>query len=94
MHYRGRPLKNLNELEWVNGCVLANVWQSPVIVVINPHDGAVQGLLNLQPLMREQVGRHGKAIGVANGIAFDATTQHLYITGKHWHNLYEIKILD
>ncbi len=90
--YRGRPLKKLNELEWVNGCVLANIWQAPVIAVIAPDTGNVKALINLQQLMQQQVLAHGKGIGVANGIALDGDSQHLYVTGKHWHNLYEIRL--
>ena len=90
--FRDRPLNRINELEWVNGCVLANIWQTPVIVVIDPGSGKVRALLNLHRLMRQQVAANGKGIGVANGIAFDAASGHLYITGKHWHSLYEIRV--
>lgn len=78
---------NLNELEWVDGLVLANIWQSDWIVAINPADGAVVARLDLSALRRQQ---HRRA-GVLNGIAWRADQQTLLVTGKYWHSVYEIR---
>ncbi len=86
----GRPLKELNELEWVEGEILANVWQTDRIVKINPLDGRVTGSVDLAGILPwdERAGTD-----VLNGIAYDAVGKRLFVTGKLWPNLFEIKLV-
>ena len=97
VRFRGRPLKNLNELEWVNGCVLANVWQSQYIVVINPASGVVEGIIDLTRIIQHE--RKAGTQGVANGVAVLmgnealAGNGELLVTGKNWRGIYQLKIL-
>ena len=88
----GRPLKQLNELEWVNGCILANIWQSQFIAVINPHSGETTGLIDLTRIIQHEQKAGTK--GVANGVALMPESQHLLITGKNWRGVYELEILQ
>jgi glutaminyl-peptide cyclotransferase len=86
----GVPVKSLNELEFVNGEILANVWQTKRIARIAPKTGDVTGWLDLTGLLdpREAVGTD-----VLNGIAYDAKGDRLFVTGKWWPKLFEIKIV-
>jgi glutamine cyclotransferase len=84
------PVSQLNELEWVEGEIFANVWQSAQIVRIDPKTGAVTGWLELGELVATTP-RTGTD-PVLNGIAYDAQTKKLYVTGKQWARLYEIAL--
>jgi glutamine cyclotransferase len=86
----GRPVDDLNELEYVRGEVLANVWQTPRIARISPKTGEVTGWIDLSGLLdpRDAVG-----VDVLNGIAYDAAGDRLFVTGKWWPKLFEIKIV-
>ncbi|UPG90977.1 glutaminyl-peptide cyclotransferase [Luteibacter aegosomaticola] len=87
----GVPVQMVNELEWVKGAIYANVWQTSRIARIDPKTGKVIDWIELAPLVKEQhVGNDPDA--VLNGIAYDAKHDRLFITGKRWSNLYEIKI--
>jgi len=86
----GRPLANLNELEWVNGEVFANVWQSPYIVRIEPASGRVTGIIDLSALSGANSAGEDN---VLNGIAYDAAGDRLFVTGKLWSRLYEIDLV-
>ncbi|MEX1116938.1 MAG: glutaminyl-peptide cyclotransferase [Akkermansiaceae bacterium] len=86
------PVKNLNELEWINGEIFANIYQSEKIARISPDDGRVTGWLDLAGL-RQQLTRPNRA-EVLNGIAFDPATGHLLVTGKYWPQMFEIKITE
>ena len=86
---KGQPLANLNELEWVDGEILANVWLTDRIARIDPATGHVKGWINVSALHRE-AGAHGED-QVPNGIAWDAAGRHLYVTGKEWPVMFEIK---
>jgi glutaminyl-peptide cyclotransferase len=88
----GRPVDNLNELEWVKGEVLANIWQSDRIARIDPKTGHVTGWIDLRGLLSE-ADRAGAQVDVLNGIAYDAATDRLFVTGKFWPKLYEIKLV-
>lgn len=83
-----RSVRKLNELEYVNGEILANVWYSSRIARINPESGAVIGWLELKNLFPRSIRRNREA--VLNGIAWDANTQRLYVTGKLWPALFEV----
>ena len=87
----GRPLANINELEWVKGEVLANVWQTNVIVRIDPKTGKVTGVIDLSALAMAEAAK-GHGIDVLNGIAYDADHDRLFVTGKLWPDLYEIRL--
>ena len=87
----GKPVRNVNELEWVKGEIYANVWQTNWILRINPKDGQVVGLVNLAGLLSS--GTQVKSPdGVLNGIAYDAKGDRLFVTGKNWPKLFEIRL--
>lgn len=87
---RGRPLGDINELEWVNGALLANVWHTSYLVRIDPATGAVTALVDLAALVREVGASDPEA--VANGVAWDAKGRRLFVTGKLWPTLFEVKL--
>lgn len=84
------PVKNLNELEWVDGQIFANVYMTDKIVRISPEDGQVTGWLDLAGL-RKQLTKPNRA-EVLNGIALDPATGNLIVTGKYWPQMFEIKV--
>ncbi len=86
----GRPLERLNELEYVRGELLANVWMTRYIVRIDPMTGRVKGIIDLTPLIAHVALTDRDS--VANGIAYDRDTGKLYATGKNWPNLFEIAL--
>jgi len=85
----GMPQDSLNELEYINGFIYANVWMSNFIVKINPTNGKVVGKLDLSSLTFEARNKNPRA-DVLNGIAYDSTTNKIYVTGKMWANIYQI----
>lgn len=88
----GRPVRRLNELEWVDGEIWANIWQSDLIVRIDPETGTVTGLIDLGEVIPDAVA--GSLDAVPNGIAWNAETGQIYVTGKLWPALYEIRLPD
>lgn len=93
VHYQNRYIKRLNELEYINGEIFANVWFTDQIIRINPETGEVTGYLDLQELTANEPNlSHNN--NVLNGIAYNPQTNHLFVTGKLWSNLYEIKLND
>jgi len=87
----GKPVGQLNELEFIHGDVFANVWPTDQVVRINPETGEVLGWINLKGLLRPE-DRHAK-IDVLNGIAYDSKKDRLFVTGKFWPKLFEIKLV-
>lgn len=87
-----QPVSNLNELEFINGEIWANVWQTDFIVRISPESGIVTGLIDLSGLS-ERTARGG-AEAVLNGIAYDEENARLFVTGKYWATLYEIELIE
>ncbi len=85
-----RKWHNINELEFADGKVWANVWQTSCIIVIDPVSGHVEGILDLAPLA--QVNNPHPGESVLNGIAHDATTGTFWVTGKLWPKRYEIRV--
>ena len=87
----GVPIVNLNELEMVKGEIWANVWQTDYIARISPKDGHVVGWVDLKGLLSAPY----KAAGpdaVLNGIAYDSAADRIFVTGKLWPRVYEIKL--
>jgi glutaminyl-peptide cyclotransferase len=87
----GKPLRDVNELEWVDGEIYANVWQTNWIVRIDPASGRVVGLINLTGLLKPSDIVQGRT-DVLNGIAYDAKGNRLFVTGKNWPKLFEIRL--
>jgi glutamine cyclotransferase len=96
----GKGIRWLNELEFINGDVYANIWQQDRIAIIQLNSGQVKGWIDLSELRPRMVpppqdveglGAYGKA--VANGIAYDPDGRRLFVTGKHWPRLFEIRLL-
>jgi len=87
------PVGNLNELEYINGFVFANIYLTDYIIKIDPANGHVIGKLDLSGLLEKSGKQVDKERGyVLNGIAYDSTKNSFYITGKKWPVLYEMKI--
>ena len=87
----GELLGNLNELEYIEGLIYANQWGSPYIFKIDPNDGQVKGRIDLSQVVAK-LGFVNDGNKVLNGIAYDADTKKIYITGKMWPELYEIQL--
>ncbi len=85
-----RKTGELNELEYINGKIYANKWQKNSMLIINPNTGAVEGVANLKGL-QEKANEKGSD-NVLNGIAYDAENDRLFVTGKRWKLLFEIKL--
>ena len=87
---RGGPVPQLNELEFIKGEIYANVWQTERLVRISPADGQVTGWIDLTGLLSpaERAG-----VDVLNGIAYDAATDRIFVTGKWWPRVFEIKVI-
>jgi glutaminyl-peptide cyclotransferase len=88
---KGKPIMELNELEFVKGEIWANVWQEGWIARIDPANGRLLGRIDLEKLTDEQMNADRNA-DVLNGIAYDAATDRIFITGKKWKKLFEIKV--
>ncbi|HWU80497.1 MAG TPA: glutaminyl-peptide cyclotransferase, partial [Caulobacter sp.] len=86
----GRPVDQLNELEWVKGEIYANIWQTDRIARIEPATGKVTGWIDLTGLLPDA---DRARADVLNGIAYDAKADRLIVTGKLWPRLYEIKLV-
>jgi glutamine cyclotransferase len=86
----GLPVSNLNELEWVEGEIWANLWQSDQLARINPATGEVTGYVNLAGILPASE-RSGEE-DVLNGIAYDPSTKRLLVTGKLWPTVFEIRV--
>lgn len=88
--FNGKPLKMLNELEWIDGKIWANVYTTDMIVIINPSTGVVEGVIDctgLLPMKEKKIDTD-----VLNGIAYNPADGKIYLTGKNWPKLYEITL--
>jgi glutaminyl-peptide cyclotransferase len=92
---RGQPVNEINELEWVKGEVFANVWQSEKIARIDPSNGHVVGWIDCIGLLNpsDRIEEGPQQTDVLNGIAYDAQHDRLFVTGKRWPKLFEIKLI-
>ncbi len=88
---RGLPVDNVNELEYIRGEIYANIWHTDQIIRISPRTGKILGRIDLTGLMdRSQIADPDT---VLNGIAYDSTEDRLFVTGKLWPKLFEIKVI-
>lgn len=90
--YDGKPVPQINELEWIKGKVYANVWHTDMLVIIDPERGDITGVVDLTGLMPGDQRPPGPD-SVLNGIAYDAVHDRLFVTGKNWPKLFEIRVL-
>lgn len=89
---QGSPVENINELEWIEGRIWANVYLTSTIVIIDPATGRVEGIVDLTDLWdRIEV---DSSTDVLNGIAYDAGRGRIFVTGKNWNKLFEIEIFE
>ena len=87
----GIVIRDLNELEWVNGEIYANVWQTNFIARISPASGRVLGWVDLTGLLSPEEQRGGA--DVLNGIAYDPAGRRLFVTGKLWPKVFQIQVV-
>lgn len=90
VYAKDQTITNINELEYINGDLYANIWQTDEIVIIDPESGKVKGRIDLTDLFAD----HDQEDNVLNGIAWDADQEKLYVTGKRWGKLFEIELVE
>lgn len=88
---QGQPVKNVNELEWIKGEIWANIWTTDRIARIDPATGKVNAWIDLTGILSDSDRRPGET-DVLNGIAYDATSDRIFVTGKRWPKLFEIRV--
>ena len=89
--FRAAPVQLLNELEWIDGKIWANVYVTDQIVIIDPASGIVEGVIDLRGLLPDE--EIAPDTDVLNGIAYDAASERIFVTGKRWSKLFEIEII-
>ncbi|MFL1012751.1 glutaminyl-peptide cyclotransferase [Flavisericum labens] len=82
----------INEMEWINGKIYANRYQKNGVAIINPENGAVEGVIDFTPL-KNKVTQHD-GLDVLNGIAYNPKTKTIFVTGKRWDKLFEVEIIE
>ena len=90
MRLRGKPLNYLNELEYIDGKIWANVYTTNMIAIIDPESGNVEGVVDCSGLLPDKL--KTSRTDVLNGIAYDGRTGNVYLTGKNWPRLYQVQI--
>ncbi|MGC6430501.1 MAG: glutaminyl-peptide cyclotransferase [Jejuia sp.] len=85
-------ISQINEMEWIGDKIYANRYQKNGVAIINPKNGAVEGVIDFTPL-KDMVTQHDK-LDVLNGIAFNPDTQTIFVTGKRWDKLFEVEIIE
>lgn len=88
---RGAPVDMVNELEWIDGKIWANIYTTDYVVIIDPKTGVVEGLIDFAGLLKEE--DITSETDVLNGIAYDSATGRIFVTGKRWNKIYEVEIL-
>lgn len=88
---RGEPIQLLNELEWIGGRIWANIYTTDQIVIINPRNGVVEGVVDLSGLL--PAAERTPLTDVLNGIAYDPVSKRIFVTGKRWPKIYEIEVI-
>jgi glutaminyl-peptide cyclotransferase len=92
VHEKGTPVKYLNELEYIQGQIYANIWQTDQIAIIEPQSGKIIAWINLSGILNlEDI---NQKIDVLNGIAYDAKNDYLFITGKLWPEIFQIEVIE
>jgi len=86
------PVTRINELEYIQGEIYANIWQTERIARINPLTGQVVGWIDLKGILSPE--DHSETVDVLNGIAYDAKNSRLFVTGKFWPKLFEIELIE
>lgn len=81
---------NINELEYIKGKIYANIWQENYIIIIEPNNGQVKGIIDLKGIINPK--NYNYELNVLNGIAYDSKNNRLFVTGKLWPKIFEIKI--
>lgn len=87
---RGEAVNFINELEWIDGKIWANVYTTDYVIIINPQTGIVEGLIDFTGLLKQE--DVTERTDVLNGIAYDAEGKRIFVTGKLWNKLFEIEI--
>lgn len=87
-----RKAEQLNEIEYINGKIYANIWQKNTIIIVNAKNGTIEGVVNLNKLSKK-VKRVANNDYVLNGIAYDKENDRLFVTGKNWDKTFEIKLI-
>ena len=87
-----RPVRFLNELEYIDGKIWANVYTADEIVIINPKDGKIEGVIDCRGLLPRNL--HTAETDVLNGIAYNPEDGKIYLTGKNWPKLYEVRLVE
>ena len=87
-----RPIRFINELEYIDGKIWANVYTSDEIVIINPKDGKIQGVVDCRGLLPKEL--RTPTTDVLNGIAYNPADGKIYLTGKNWPKLYEVRLVE
>lgn len=88
---QGRPVQDINELEWIDGCIWANIYLTNEIIVIDPSNGRVEGVIDFTGIASHLVVT--PSTDVMNGIAYDPATKRIFVTGKNWNKLFEIELV-
>ena len=88
---RGEPVEFLNELEWIDGKIWANVYTSDYVIIIDPKTGVVEGVIDFRGLLAKEDFKEDT--DVFNGIAYDAENKRIFVTGKLWNKLFEVEII-
>ena len=89
---RGKPLPRLNELEWIDGKIWANVWLTDQIVIISPTTSRITGIVDLTNLLPKH--ERERNTDVLNGIAQDPETGDIWVTGKRWPTMFRIELVE
>ncbi len=84
-------IKRINELEWINGKIYCNIWTTDAIAIVNPTTGSVEAVLNLTDLRKQLKFPKSE---VLNGIAYNKKTGTIFVTGKNWDKMFEIKVSE
>ena len=90
MFTNSAKIESINELEWVDGKIWANIYQKEAIAIINPKTGAVENVINCSDL-KGKVTNHPD-LDAFNGIAYNSKTKTIFVTGKNWDKTFEIKV--
>ena len=84
-------MRFINELEWIDGKIWANVYTTDRVLIINPTTGVVEGMIDFTGLLKDEDVTANT--DVLNGIAYDAAAKRIFVTGKRWNKLFEVEIV-